>query len=186
MGNLSEQTGLPAPEGLPACDVTQEHRTLPKGGNTDFVISLMEPADLPEVLVIEQETYSLPWSGKTFRDALQQEYYHFLKVRCGEELAGYCGYLRSFETADVTNVTVRKDFRRRGVGEAMLRQLMEEGRRDGIERFSLEVRSSNTAAIRLYDKLGFRQEGVRRGYYENPREDALILWTPELTGEDRR
>ena len=56
---------------------------------------------------------------------------------------------------------------------------MEHGFRNGVERFSLEVRASNTPAIGLYRKLGFRQEGLRKGYYENPREDALIMWTPE-------
>ena len=148
----------------------------------DITISPLEAEDLAEVLQIEQETYSLPWTAKTFCDALRQEYYHFLKAECGGELIGYCGYLRSFETADITNVTVREDFRRRGAGETMVSRLMEEGRRAGIERFSLEVRRSNAAAIALYEKLGFREEGVRRGYYENPREDALILWTEDPSG----
>ena len=150
----------------------------------DITISPLMQEDLTKVLEIEQETYSLPWSAKTFGDSLRQEYYHFLKAECGGELIGYCGYLRSFETADITNVTVRKDFRRRGAGEIMVRQLMEEGRRAGIERFSLEVRRSNAAAIALYEKLGFREEGVRRGYYENPREDALILWTEDPSAKD--
>ena len=71
----------------------------------------------------------------------------------------------------------------------MLRALMKMGRADGIERFTLEVRRSNEHAIRLYQNLGFVREGVRRGYYESPREDALILWTgvPETgQGDEKR
>ena len=82
-------------------------------------------------------------------------------------------------TADITNGTVKKEYRRQGIARRMLSELMREGRDEGIGRFTLEVRASNEAAIALYRGLGFYQEGVRKNYYESPREDALILWTRE-------
>ena len=140
-------------------------------------ISPLQEEDVSEVARIEREYYSLPWSEKAFRDALKRDYYRFLKAEVNGILAGYCGYQRSFEIADITNVTVQKEYRRQGIARRMLTELMAEGRAEGIERFTLEVRSSNEAAIALYKSLGFLQEGVRKNYYESPREDALILWT---------
>ena len=142
----------------------------------------MSLADLPSVLEIERECFPAPWSERIFRDVLDLDYYHFLTAILDGEVAGYCGYIRSFETADIANIAVRGSLRRSGIGEKLLRKLMDDGYRAGVERFSLEGRASNTPAIALYEKLGYRQEGLRRGYYENPREDALILWTPERSG----
>lgn len=142
-------------------------------------ISLLRVEDIPAVSIIEQENYSLPWSKEAFCDALKRDYYRFLKAEADGALAGYCGYQRSFDTADITNVTVKKEYRRQGIARRMLSELMREGRDEGIGRFTLEVRASNEAAIALYRGLGFYQEGVRKNYYESPREDALILWTRE-------
>ena len=160
-----------------------EGRTAGEPGQTESSLCLrirpMSLADLPTVLEIEKECFPAPWSERIFRDVLDLDYYHFLTAILDGEVAGYCGYIRSFETADIANIAVRGSLRRSGIGEKLLRKLMDDGYRAGVERFSLEVRASNTPAIALYEKLGYRQEGLRRGYYENPREDALILWTPE-------
>ncbi len=143
-------------------------------------ITRLQMQDIDAVEKIERENYSLPWTAKAFSDALERDYYLFLKAEADGVLAGYCGYQRSFEIADITNVTVHRDYRRRQIARRMLKTLMEEGRRQGVERFTLEVRQSNAPAIALYESLGFHVEGVRKGYYESPREDALILWTPEI------
>lgn len=150
-----------------------------QGAENIVRISRLEPDDIPEVVRIERENYSLPWTKRAFLDALEREYYLFLKAETDGLLAGYCGFMRSFEIAEITNVTVRKEYRRRGIARCLLRSLMETGQEEGVERFTLEVRRSNESAILLYHSLGFRQEGVRRGYYESPREDALILWIPD-------
>lgn len=146
-------------------------------GLTGLEIRPMTIGDLPAVLEIERDCFSPPWSERSFRDALRLDYYHFLIAEYDGETAGYGGYIRSFETADIASIAVRKNLRRTGIGEKLLRRLMEDGYRAGVERFSLEVRVSNRPAIALYEKLGYHQEGIRRGYYEDPREDALILWT---------
>lgn len=144
----------------------------------DIRICRLRRDDIPAVSTIERENYSLPWTQKSFLDALDRDYYLFLKAEVCGVLAGYCGYQRSFEIADITNVTVQAHFRRKGIARKMLQALMDEGRMQGVERFTLEVRRSNVQAIALYHSLGFHEEGVRKGYYESPREDALILWTP--------
>jgi len=143
-----------------------------------LTIRPMTADDLPGVLRVERACFSLPWTEKSFLDALGMECYHFLTASSENEIVGYCGSIRSFETADIANIAVLEGCRRSGIGEMLLRQVMEDGFRDGVERFSLEVRASNASAIALYKKLGFRQEGLRKGYYEAPREDALIMWTP--------
>ena len=89
----------------------------------------MSLADLPSVLEIERECFPAPWSERIFRDVLDLDYYHFLTAILDGEIAGYCGYIRSFETADIANIAVRQALRRSGVGEKLLRRLMDDGYR---------------------------------------------------------
>lgn len=147
-------------------------------------ISLLRKEDAEAAAELERAYYSLPWSAHAFLDALDRDYYLFLKAEADGVFAGYCGCMRSFETGEITNVTVREAYRRRGIARRMLLALMELGRREGIERYTLEVRRSNEGAIALYHSLGFETEGVRKGYYESPREDALILWTKQPSEEE--
>lgn len=131
---------------------------------------------------IERDSFSQPWSEIGFRDTIKGKDALYLVARLEDsrELAGYCGLLQSFDTADVMNVAVRKDLQGRGIGYAMLLYLMELGRARGVLRFTLEVRKSNTAALRLYEKLGFVFAGNRKNFYQKPAEDAVIMWTGPL------
>ncbi len=142
-----------------------------------FEIRGLAEDDLDEVAAIEKRIFSLPWTRKGFEDSLHSPYTKYLVVVKEGQVIGYCGYLRSFEEADITNVAVDGAARRCGVGETMLRELMRRGSEEGVERFTLEVRASNKEAIRLYEKLGFHTEGIRPGFYTLPKEDALIMWT---------
>ena len=137
----------------------------------------MMAEDLPKVAALEQRIFSTPWSEKSFSTSLVSENTGYFTAWVDGVFAGYCGYLRSFSEADITNVAVGEEFRSRGVGYAMLHAMMESGRKKGIERYTLEVRVTNAAAIWLYEKLGFESVGIRPGFYEKPREDALIMWT---------
>ena len=96
-------------------------------------------------------------------------------------MAGCCGLWQSFEDADICNVAVDQTLRRQGIGEQLLLFLMENGKKRGVKNFTLEVRRSNEAAIGLYHKLGFLDEGVRPNFYDSPKEDALILWKKQET-----
>ena len=147
-------------------------------------IRLMQEEDLDQVAQIEQEIFSIPWSREGFQNSLRSEdtIYMVACVRRGktEKIIAYCGLLRSFEEADITNVAVQEKYRGQGAARLMLSALMEEGRKQGIERFTLEVRTGNAAAIHLYETLGFHGVGVRKNFYEKPAEDALIMWTSDV------
>lgn len=143
----------------------------------------MTHEDAKEAARIDHEIFSEPWSEKGFISSLESPYTRYLVVECDGQIAGYCGYLRSFEEADITNVAVVETMRQKGIARAMLIALMEEGRAEGIERFTLEVRESNVHAIHLYESLGFHTEGVRKNFYRLPTENALIMWTDPIKSE---
>lgn len=140
-------------------------------------ISEMLPEDAAAVAALEREIFAMPWSENGFLSSLQSPDTLYLTVREGGRIVGYCGLLQSFDEADITNVAVSPQIRGRGVGYRMLKELMERGQKRGIRRFTLEVRMSNDPAIQLYRKLGFESVGVRKNFYEKPREDAVIMWT---------
>lgn len=146
----------------------------------NMLIREMRTKDLAEVAEIEKQIFTQPWSQNSFLSSLQSQDTLYLTAFWGEKIVGYCGLLRSFEEADITNVAVHPEFRGRGIAYAMLSRLMEQGKIRGIERFTLEVRVSNEAALGLYCKLGFESVGIRKNFYDRPKEDAVIMWTPEV------
>lgn len=91
-------------------------------------------------------------------------------------IAGICGVKKIFETGEISNVAVHPDFRGRGISRKMLEVLMREAREDGVEEFTLEVRAGNVIALNLYESLGFRAEGLRPRFYDQPVEDGLVMW----------
>lgn len=139
----------------------------------------MEEEDLAAVAALEAASFSEPWSLAGFREAIESPDMEYLTAYAGDTLAGYGGYVRSFEEACITNFAVEPSMRRSGIGSFLLDALLEYGRQQGIERFTLEVRVSNEPAIRLYEKYGFRSVGTRKNFYSFPKEDAYIMWTEE-------
>ncbi len=136
----------------------------------------MEEKDLDEVAAIESSLFTMPWSKKNFLDSLVQEDTLYLTARENGKIVGYCGLLRSFEEADITNVAVAPLMQGRGIACSMLQKLLLLGEQAGIREFTLEVRKSNQRAIHVYEKLGFSSEGIRPNFYEKPKEDAVIMW----------
>lgn len=117
------------------------------------------------------------WSMQAFADALKDENALYLSCIVEEEgLIAYCGIWRSFEDGDITNVAVDERYRKKGFARLLLRELMQKSAASGVENFTLEVRESNLPAIRLYESLGFVTEGIRKNFYRNPNENALIMW----------
>ncbi len=143
---------------------------------TDLAIKEMTPEDVPEVAALERQVFSAPWSENGFLDSLRSQDTLYLTVWQEDKLVGYCGFLQSFDEADIMNVAVAPDYRNRGVGRRMLQELMQRGGGRGILRYTLEVRQSNAAAIHLYEKLGFVSVGIRKNFYEKPVESAMIMW----------
>ena len=141
-----------------------------------MIIRNMIEADLDEVFNIEVETFSLPWTREDFFNALRDDNNQYYVSEIEGNIAGYCGYWGVVGEGYITNVAVKSEYRRRQVGKAMLSHMLLEGETRGITSFTLEVRQSNEPAIRLYEQLGFENEGIRKDFYSKPDEDAFIMW----------
>lgn len=163
------------------------------------IVRSMTAEDVVEVAAIERETFSLPWSEKGFLDALAQEENIFLVAEKMEaakeasadanipgdacahenvakaEIVGYIGMYVSFGEGEITNVAVRESARGKGTGEALVEAMQQLAAEKEINRIVLEVRVSNAPAIHVYEKMGFVKLGIRRNFYEFPREDADIM-----------
>jgi ribosomal-protein-alanine N-acetyltransferase len=135
----------------------------------------MYPDDIPEIVSIERLSFSTPWSETSFRS----EIYSWYSVTRVAELNGIIvGYICVKHVADechLLNLAVHPDYRRRGIARALLDNVIQELRMEGCRFFYLEVRSSNYAARKLYERFGFNIVGIRKGYYANPAEDAVIM-----------
>ncbi len=136
----------------------------------------MTPEDVPFISRLEEETFSMPWSPESFLQMIAKEDTRYYVAEEGGHLLGGCGLWMIAGEGNITNVAVAKDARRRGVGTGLLTYLMQEGNREGVSAYTLEVRISNEAAIHMYEKLGFVSEGIRPNFYEKPTEDAMIMW----------
>jgi ribosomal-protein-alanine N-acetyltransferase len=132
--------------------------------------------DLGAIEQIERRAYPTPWSRSMFASELAKPSSICLGAFDGDRLAGYLIVSRYVDAWHVMNVAVDPEFRRRGIAQALLKELFELTREDGRRGYTLEVRVSNAGAIALYEQLGFRSSGIRRGYYTDNREDALIMW----------
>lgn len=139
-------------------------------------IEQMKESSVLAAAELEQENFSEPWSAQAFLDEIESENALYLTAFDDDKLIGICGMIISCDEADVMNISVRKSYRRQGVADRMLDELLLLGRKRGVKAFTLEVRKSNEAAIRLYEKKGFVFEGFRPGFYRKPTEDAAIYW----------
>lgn len=144
------------------------------------MIRLMKEEDLGAVAQLEQTVFSVPWSEHNLLESLSRPEYLFLVSEEEGTITGYAGLLMIAGEGDVTNIAVFPEHRGRGTGSALTEALLTEGRKRGMNAFTLEVRVGNQAAIHIYEKLGFRSEGVRKGFYEKPKEDALIMWLRDV------
>lgn len=144
------------------------------------MIRLMKEEDLGTVAQLEQTVFSVPWSEHNLRESLSRPEYLFLVAEEDGKITGYAGLLMIAGEGDVTNIAVFPENRGHGTGSALTEALISEGRKRGMNAFTLEVRVSNQSAIHIYEKLGFRSEGVRKGFYEKPKEDALIMWLRDV------
>jgi ribosomal-protein-alanine N-acetyltransferase len=138
-------------------------------------IRKMTEADLAAVHEIEKSIFSMPWSEKSFCEACSRSENIYLVAEENGEILGYAGMWQAADEGEITNVAVKETARRRGIAQALLEQLLQEGVQSGTNVFFLEVRESNTAARKLYEKLGFLQAGIRKNFYERPVEHAVVM-----------
>ena len=144
----------------------------------------LDAADLDLVEAIERESYRTPWSRSMFDAELRKPSSLALGAFTRDDvLVGYAFVSRYVDAWHVMNVAVADAFRRRGIASALLGRLFEVTESDSRRGYTLEVRVSNAGAIRLYEQLCFEQRGIRRGYYTDNREDALIMWREPASSE---
>lgn len=144
---------------------------------SELTVRRMEKSDIEAALRVENSAFSEPWTREMFEMTLLLPYarYYVAELPDGT-VAGICGVKIIADTGEITNVGVLPPMRGKQIGRRMLERLLDDAAKEGIFSFTLEVRASNTPAVGLYEKLGFRTEGVRKGFYDKPKEDALIMW----------
>jgi [ribosomal protein S18]-alanine N-acetyltransferase len=144
---------------------------------------LTSPDQIDDVLTIEEASFTNPWTRAMYLSELENRKvaFCFLVRDDAGRCVGFCSFWRVLDELHINNLAVLPDERRQGVGSALLAHVLREGVRSGATRATLEVRRSNDAARSLYERFGFGVAGVRRDYYTNPVEDALILWKERLS-----
>jgi len=147
----------------------------------NLIVRPMLMGDLDGVMAVEHDSFLVPWSRTAFEEELMQNRLaRYLVAVDGDSVVGYAGAWMVINEAHVTNVAVSLQHRREGIGRLLMESLMELARSNSLDSMTLEVRVSNTAARNLYQQMGFVEAGVRRNYYSETMEDALILWREKL------
>ena len=135
----------------------------------------MQKQHLDDVARLEQVCFTQPWSYKSLEEELENDTAHLFVALCDDKVAGYISVYVVLESCYVNNIAVFPEYRRQGVGTALLKMAMLTADAMGTDFISLEVRKSNAEAISLYEKLGFEEMGLRKNFYRHPTEDALIM-----------
>ena len=139
-------------------------------------IETMKAADIEDLVAIDATCFPIPWSAKMFQNELTNQYGHYWVIRYEGKITAYGGFWLVCDECHITNIAVHEDYRHMGQGKALLEHLIATAKLFGAHDITLEVRPSNDPARRLYQSFGFLQEGVRKHYYEDNGEDALIMW----------
>lgn len=146
-------------------------------------ITKMTVRDINEVMEIEEACFNVPWSKRMFLAELNGNpfsYMYVARIAERDEIVGYVCFWLVFEELHLMNLAVHPRWRREGIGQELLRWAIANGWDAGARRATLEVRSSNEAARELYEKIGFKARSIRRNYYNNPKEDAVIMWMDNI------
>ena len=143
--------------------------------STEASVIEMKPCHVEGVARLEEECFSSPWTAKALEESAFRDDTLFLVTEKNGTVAGYVGAYLSPDSADITNVAVSKGFRRQGIARLLMAELIRLTKEKGLMSIILEVRVSNAPAIALYEGLGFKNAGIRRGFYTLPREDAYIM-----------
>ena len=138
-------------------------------------IKKMTTSHIEEIAKLEKECFSSPWSEDGLKTELNNNFACFFVAFSGDEIAGYIGSHNVLGEVYITNVAVFPEFRRNGVGKALVEFLVNKMKEENAEFVTLEVRKSNLSAISLYEKCGFQNVGERRKFYEKPVEDAILM-----------
>ena len=148
---------------------------------TEIFVRPMTVEDLDGVMSVEFDSFLTPWSRTAFEEELtQNRLARYIVAEEDGHIAGYAGTWLVINEAHVTNVAVSGLHRRKGIGRLLMEKLMMLARDSGMDSMTLEVRVTNAAARHLYQQMGFVEAGIRKNYYSETKEDALILWCEKL------
>ncbi len=137
----------------------------------------MEEQDIPAILQVEHASFSIPWTEDAFFNELQENKFAvYLVIEVEEKVVGYVGTWIIIDEAHITNIAILPDYRGKRLGEKLLSEMIKTAIQLGAKTMTLEVRISNEVAKQLYRKFGFKDGGIRKGYYTDNQEDALIMW----------
>ena len=143
----------------------------------ELIIRKGASSDIDDIEVLEQRCFAVPWDrASILYDLDENPLAGYFVAELFGRVVGYIGVWKIVDEGHITNVAVSPDYRRMQIGSALLKTMLEITAEEGIVRHTLEVRTGNEAAIGLYEKFGFETAGVRKGYYEDNGEDALIMW----------
>jgi len=137
----------------------------------------MDLSDIEDILVVEKLSFSIPWSRDSFeKEIVDNNLAIYLVAKVNEKAVGYIGMWKVLNEGHITNVAVHPEFRHQGIGDQLVSELLSLCEKENIDLVTLEVRKSNQNAIKLYEKHGFVAEGIRKAYYQDNKEDAIIMW----------
>lgn len=141
-----------------------------------LTIQRLQKEDIEQVVYLEKCVFTQPWKKDAIEKMSEDRNAIFLVAKINDEVVGNCALRMILGEGEITNVSVKEDFRRQGIARKMISRLLSEGKKEGIQAFSLEVRVKNLAAISLYESFTFKKEGLRKKFYTDPTDDAWIMW----------
>ena len=144
----------------------------------------MKPEHVTQVAALEKICFGAHWTPTNFYKELDNPRCHYFVTVNADRVLGYLGYWQILEEAHITSVGVQPAHRKKKLAQRMLCYMLEQCTREGVEWITLEVKASNIAAQKLYEKFGFAVMGRRKNYYQAEKEDALIMWTEKISAPD--
>ena len=150
------------------------------GKTAEITFRKMTANDADAVAEIELKTFSMPWKREDFFRELNKNFAEYIVGEIDEKIVAYAGAWISFNEAEVMNVAVDENFRGLGIGKKLFAELIKICKNRGATAITLEVRPSNLPAIKIYENFGLKSVGRRKNYYDNPTEDALIMWNTKI------
>jgi len=143
---------------------------------SEILIKKMTNNDINDILLLEEECFTDPWTKKMFEGEMEHENVYYFLAKYNDCLIGYVGFWDITSECHITNMCIAPSMQNNGAGTFLMKYLVKFCRNKSINTATLEVRRSNTVAINFYLKLGFKNEGIRKNYYTRPTEDAIIMW----------
>lgn len=142
----------------------------------NIIIRSMTKDDVDSVYIVEENCFTDPWSKESIRKELKNDLARYLVAELDNKIVGYVGVWFVVDEGHITNVAVHSDYRGKKIGDKLVKEMVKLCEESKLVAMTLEVRSSNTVAQNLYKKYGFKMGGIRKEYYSDNKEDAIIMW----------